>query len=229
MQFSLTNNFIGTYTTKSIKLITFGGEKMKNQSYYEKIFKSKFNPPPVLNPTTTLTLPTPGIVGSWLDAIGTVLAAIGSTPSKVLTKTILNDLIFIGNALQGLGSAFVVESPETLANDRVGSAIQSIGNLTVITGLLQEDKRTSILWNRKGNLLQALGGGVSFNYNGQLTSINNIGNGLQVIGNSLQAFSLKERLLDTEEGQLLETTGSWIQAIGTIISAVTYESAERGN
>lgn len=201
---------------------------MKNPNHFKNFYNSKFNIPTSKLENTSI-LPTPGMVGSWLDTIGTVLAAIGTTPSKVLTQSILDDLIFIGNALQGLGSAFVVESPETLANDRVGSAIQSIGNLTVITGLLQKDERTSILWNRKGNLLQALGGGVSFNYDGEITSINNIGNGLQVIGNSLQAFSLKESLLDTEEGQLLDVTGSWIQAIGTFISAITYEGAERGS
>ena len=192
---------------------------------YNKRFLNQYQIPKT---TSTPVVLSPGLIGSWLDALGTVVAAIGSTPSKVIPATILEDFVFIGNSLQGIGSALVVESPETLENDRVGSAIQSIGNLTVLIALLQDEGRPSRRLNKQGNLLQALGGGVSFNYDGEITSINNIGNGLQVLGNSLQALSLKESLFDTEEGELMDVAGSWIQAVGTIISALSYEGAERG-
>ena len=180
----------------------------------------------VPNKSETSVLATPGFIGSWVDTIGTVVAAIGSTPIKGLTESLQEDLIYIGNVLQGLGSALIVDSPETLPNNKVGSAIESIGNLTVITGLMQSNEKSVVRLTKQGSLLQALGGGVSFNYDGQANSINNIGNGLRVLGNSLQALSLKESLLDTEAGQILDTTGSWIQAIGSFINAVTYEGAE---
>ena len=171
-------------------------------------------------------LPTVGYIGSWIDAIGTVVAAIGSTPSKILSKKIMEDLVFIGNAFQGIGSSLVVDSPETLPNDRVGSAIQSIGNLTVMHGLLNTDVEAGRVTNKQGNLLQALGAGASINYDGEITSINNIGNGLQVVGNSLQALALRDDVIETEEGLILDMVGSWVQAVGTVISAITYEGAE---
>lgn len=198
---------------------------MKHRDY----FKSKYEQyPPNTNVTNPSVLATPGMIGSWVDTIGTVVAAIGSTPLKGLSESLQEDLVYIGNVLQGLGSALVVESPETLPNDRIGSALEAIGNLTVITGLMQSNEKSTVRLNKSGNLLQALGGGVSLNYDGQITSINNIGNGLRVVGNSLQALSLKDSLLNTEEGRLLDATGSWIQAIGSFIGAVTYEGAETG-
>lgn len=179
------------------------------------------------NAQSNKMVPSVGMIGSWMDAIGTVLAAIGSTPSKVLTEEMLEDLIFIGNSLQGVGSALVVDSPETLINDRVGSSIQSIGNLTVLVGLMSDNEKSLVRLSKQGNLIQALGAGVSTNYDGRMTTVNNLGNALQVIGNSLQALALKEILINTEEGTQLDMAGSWIQAIGTVISAVTYEGAEK--
>jgi len=190
-------------------------------SYYLDPYNSNITP-------FKQVLPTIGYIGSWLDAIGTVIAAIGSTPSKILSKKILEDLVFIGNAFQGIGSSLVADSPETLPNDRVGSALQSIGNLTVMQGLLNTDEETGRVTNKSGNLLQALGAGASINYDGEITSINNFGNGLQVLGNSLQAMALRDNVIETDEGLVLDMVGSWVQAVGTVISAITYEGAETG-
>ncbi|MER2170503.1 MAG: hypothetical protein ABS938_07680 [Psychrobacillus psychrodurans] len=195
---------------------------------YPDYFKSNHVRFPLPNKSDPNVLATPGMIGSWIDTLGTVVAAIGSTPLKGVSGPLQEDLIYIGNVLQGLGSALVVDSPETLPNDRVGSALESIGNLTVISGLLQNDENSTVRLTKQGNLLQALGGSFSLNYDGQITSINNIGNGLRVLGNSLQAISLKESLLETEEGQLLDVIGSWIQAVGSFIATVTYEGAETG-
>lgn len=161
------------------------------------------------------------VIGSWLDTIGTATAAVGSTPLPALTETFLEDLIFIGNALQGVGSALVVESSRTLPNDKVGSSVQSIGNLTVLVGLMIENEKFFRLLNQQGNLIQAVGSGVSINYDGKLTTINNIGNGLQVIGNSLQALAFKNHLIDTKKGKLMDVSGGWIQTVGTLMSTLT--------
>lgn len=178
------------------------------------------------NAQSNSMVPSVGNIGSWIAAIGTVLAAIGSTPSKVLSETILEDLNIIGNSLQGVGNALIVDSPETEVNDKIGSSIQSIGNSTVLVGLLSNDEKSSVRLNKQGNLLQALGSGVSINYDDNIASMSNLGNALQSIGNSLQALALKGTLIHTEEGGQLGTIGSWIQAVGAVISAVTYEGPE---
>ncbi|MFT8316998.1 MAG: hypothetical protein ABF651_01850 [Sporolactobacillus sp.] len=86
-------------------------------------------------------------------------------------------------------------------------------------------------WNQRtiitGNWLQALGGSLSLqstletkDYNlGQALAV--LGDLLQIIGNSLQALSgayqLRE-VMDSEETDTINFSGSWIQAVGAVLS-----------
>ncbi|WP_243292586.1 hypothetical protein [Bacillus sp. FJAT-47783] len=166
------------------------------------------------------------LLGSWIQASGTVLSAIGSTPTNVISDDLLDDLNLLGNVLQATGNALIADTEKGVTLDKIGNIVQSIGNSTVITGLLINfDEETKQILNIQGNWLQALGGGVSFaDAFGQEPSIdvlfNLYGNLLQTIGNSLQAISGVIDLKN-KNGQKLNVIGSWVQAIGSILSFIS--------
>ncbi|PFK30370.1 hypothetical protein COI93_22500 [Bacillus cereus] len=199
------------------------------------------------------------IFGAWLAAIGTVIAAVGSTPSSFIKKDLRNDLNVWGNVLQAVGNAVEADGEEEISLEKIGNEIQSVGNVTVITGLTidfeDEIQQRLII---AGNWIQALGGSTALG--GELEDISNrneiyniIGNILQVIGNSLQALSgvyeLKASQFkddtneknskneknnkdeENDEISLLDVTGSWTQAVGSVISLIgqIHEESEEEN
>lgn len=193
------------------------------------------------------------IFGAWLAAIGTVTAAIGSTPFRSLEESFRKDLNLIGNELQAVGNALEADGQGEENLEKIGNELQSIGNVTVISGLVIDFKDTT---QQKliisGNWIQALGGATALGDEFQDTSnineiYNIIGNLLQVIGNSLQALSganeLKASYIDNKEIPKkkednnnsiwsLDVVGSWIQAIGSVISLIGQiqeESEEQSN
>lgn len=187
-------------------------------------------------------------VGSWVQAIGTVLSAIANTPTLVPEEDSATNLDVVGNVLQGTGNALIADGEEGLTLNKIGSSVQAIGNSTVITGLIgdfpEETKEKLVI---DGNFLQALGGGVSaadITENSPAEGINIVGNLLQTIGNSLQAFA---GIIDLKSGdeelsagqgygnqgngnqgdgesqldsQTIQVLGSWIQAIGAILTLI---------
>lgn len=165
------------------------------------------------------------VFGAWVQAAGTTLSAIGSTPVKCLTKSQLEGLNLWGNELQALGNALIADSEHYFTMERIGNIIQSVGNLTVIAGiLLPVDNETEQELDIKGNLMQALGGSAALK--DTLTAKHSIeslyhlyGNLLQIIGNSMLAISGIIELRGGE-GENINTAGSWIQATGSIIEAV---------
>ncbi|MGB7999492.1 MAG: hypothetical protein WCF60_05255 [Anaerobacillus sp.] len=166
-----------------------------------------------------------GVFGSWIQAIGTILAAIGSTPIKEINSSILDSLNLIGNVMQGTGNALIADTIDPPSLDKLGNQIQAIGNSTVVTGILIDfDDKVKQLLDIDGNWLQALGGGVSLadalGGEPSASALYSIyGNFLQAVGNSLQAISgIKE--LNHEEATNINVLGSWIQAIGAVISAI---------
>jgi hypothetical protein len=191
------------------------------------------------------------IFGAWLAAIGTVTAAVGSTPFRSLGESFRNDLNLVGNELQAVGNALEADGQGEVNLEGIGNELQSVGNVTVISGLVIDFKdETQQKLIISGNWIQALGGatalGDEFEDTSNINEIYNIiGNLLQVIGNSLQALSgineLKaSRIKDTETSKReednniwsLNVVGSWIQAIGSVISLIGQiqeESEEQSN
>jgi hypothetical protein len=165
------------------------------------------------------------VFGAWIQAIGTVTAAVGSTPSKVLTDQQLENLNLWGNVLQGTGNAILADTEDTFTLNKIGNMIQAIGNSTVVTGIIIDfSERTQTLLEVQGNLLQATGGGTALaDAFGEERSIEQLysiyGNLLQVIGNSMQAIAGGMELRNEDPGNL-NVAGRWIQAIGSIISAI---------
>lgn len=174
------------------------------------------------------------LFGSWIQAIGTVISAIGSTPTNTLISDSQKNLDLWGNALQAAGNALIADAQETNSLAKLGNEVQAIGNSTVIAGMIiefNEDRKQKLIIN--GNWLQALGGGIALPEEleaeaSTIRTLNITGNVLQIIGNSLQAIAgIKE--LNNNKGnneddrleiQSLEVNGSWIQAVGSVISAI---------
>ena len=168
-------------------------------------------------------------VGTWIQAVGTVISAIGNTPSIKVDQEILEDLILWGEVLQATGNALIAEGQDDFSLDAVGNGIQSMGNVTEIAGIvIDSDEDTVLKLIISGNWLQALGSLVSFSYEyvmksnaHQVYSI--IGNLIQAIGNSMQALSGVYQLNTMDNPfsvQTLDVVGSWIQAMGSIISVI---------
>ena len=165
------------------------------------------------------------LFGSWVQATGTTVSAVGNTPSVSSDKELLSNLALWGNVLQATGNALIADSIEKPSLSKIGNQVQSIGNLTIIVKFLivvNEEIQNEL--NIKGNLLQAVGGGASLadalNEEITMESFYDIyGNLLQVIGNSMQAISGINKSKGADD-ELINTIGSWIQAIGANISAL---------
>lgn len=177
--------------------------------------------------------------GAWTVAIGTVMAAVGGTPSKKLSDELHNALNLWGNVLQASGNALLADAEKEISINKIGNEIQSVGNSIVVAGLVIDFKKeTKQKLDITGNWFQALGGAAAFGEglgecNNEAEILNLIGNLLQSIGNSLQAIGgtmkLKEKNEESKEknkgekkenenSPSLDVTGGWIQAIGSVLS-----------
>jgi cell division GTPase FtsZ len=173
------------------------------------------------------------IIGSWTSAIGTIIAAIGSTP-KMYKSLIRNedfqekfsdDLKFIGNSLQGVGNLIEANGEKKFNLEKVGNYVQTSGNVTVLFSLTSEGKEEDkIRLDITGNLQQAFGGLIAaleeFSSTEYADRVDALGNVLQAIGNSTQAVGGVYALNKfKEESEFLEFAGSWIQAAGSLLNA----------
>jgi hypothetical protein len=164
------------------------------------------------------------ISGSWIQAVGTILSAIGSSPSFNLPKEVNKQLRIVGNALQALGNAIQAAGSSTITLETTGNQIQAVGNLTVIYGIVADHPYVKKQeFQIAGNWLQALGALLAVFE--QLKDVRNewlniLGNILQTWGNSLQAIG---GIVGLDGDQHLSTdlgvNGSWIQALGSVFTA----------
>jgi len=171
------------------------------------------------------------ILGSFLSMIGTIQSALGSTPDFPLDEEQRYQFDIIGNTLQAVGSGLSADGQESDFMGAVGDQIQATGNSTVLVGLLIYKKDNPDLAERvviSGNWLQALGSFVGLDFNENISVLeSNIGGILQGIGNSLQAIGGIETLRpNVTSFKDVGTLGSWIQAIGSVISFLVEVSDE---
>jgi hypothetical protein len=173
------------------------------------------------------------ILGASAAAIGTISAAVGSTPSYFMKSDLQEHLVLWGNVLQATGNALEADGQENISLEGLGNQVQSAGNVTVISGLMshmeEETKQKLVI---SGNWMQALGALVSLadeleDDTGAGRAYAIIGNLLQATGNSLQAFAGIKELEDQlsyrnstahQSPAFLDATGSWIQALGSVLS-----------
>lgn len=188
------------------------------------------------------------VVGAWVAAVGTVIAALGVTPAITdgagfLNQGVFSDgegteeqierskirsenLSFIGNTFQGIGNALEAAGEPVFNLEKAGEELQTAGNTTILYSIdsnFSEEKKTKL--DITGNLLQAFGGVLAAieelqEFQDDLY-LDVIGNSLQAVGNSLQAVGGMFELEDKKEiGKAIIFSGSWIQSGGAIISAV---------
>lgn len=161
-----------------------------------------------------------------INALGTIVAAIGATPDLMIPENLKDGFGVTGNALQAAGSALDANISDGL--DAIGGGTQAFGNSLVIYGAIAQDPdkenlRTIII----GNSLQAIGGSLSLHSDlisterNRAIALSIIGNLLQIAGNSLQAvsniFQLNQTADETKSDQI-NFTGSWVQAVGASLS-----------
>ncbi|WP_404444861.1 hypothetical protein LG307_17995 [Sutcliffiella horikoshii] len=167
------------------------------------------------------------LIGVWTQAVGTVVAAIGSTPSVPIDNSGKTGLQLVGNILQAGGNGLEADAQEELTYGKLGNIIQATGNLTVSMGLtidFPEDTNEKLIIT--GDFTQALGALTALGSADRLYL--SVGNLLQAAGNSLQAVGGIRELQDESHYSAYEENnnediialGSWIQAIGTIIIAI---------
>ena len=161
------------------------------------------------------------LIGNWIVAIGTVVSAIGSTPSTIFTQQTRNDFRLIGPTLEAVGIALVAQTEDTLLYT-VGDQIQAIGNLNVIAGVLSRNEQIEVLLEKQGDLVQLVGLGLVIKTEGPLTlleTLYNTGNIIQLIGTAIEAIASAE----TKEGEDMMAIGAWIKAGGAILTALATE------
>lgn len=166
------------------------------------------------------------LIGAWIQAIGTIISAIANIPIRTNEQEQSTSLDLWGNVLQGTGNALLADSEVGFSLDKVGNKVQAIGNIVNVFGLLaniSEEMESKL--NIKGNLIQAAGGSLSFadGLNEEFTPASfyeNYGNLLQIIGNSMQSIA-ENKELKTGDGEILNTIGGWIQAIGSVLSLIS--------
>jgi hypothetical protein len=174
---------------------------------------------------------TKAIFGAWIATIGTIMSAVGSTPSNRLSEEIRSALNLWGNVLQGTGNGLMADAEEGVSINKIGNEIQAIGNSTVIAGMVIDFKeKTKQRLTITGNWMQALGGAAAFgegldgHSDNKAKVLGLLGNLLQTIGNSLQALGGISELNENSEksneqdSEALDFSGSWIQAVGSVLS-----------
>ncbi|MCA0970241.1 hypothetical protein LCM20_06550 [Halobacillus litoralis] len=153
---------------------------------------------------------------AWVQAVGTIVAAIGETPSFSWTPEQMENLLLWGNVLQATGNGLSADLNDPQSLDHLGNIIQASGNSTIIAGtILDVSPEQELAFTIKGNQLQALGSSLSL-VEGleRRDAIHFYSNALQVKGNILQAEGARRARKDWS------LAGSWIQATGATLSAI---------
>ncbi|TGB04439.1 DUF6944 family repetitive protein [Halobacillus salinus] len=153
---------------------------------------------------------------AWVEAIGTIIAAIAETPSFRWSLSQMENLMLWGNVLQATGNGLLADLNPPGSKNQIGNIIQSSGNSTIVASLLFDvTKSQEQLLTVQGNQLQALGASLSLVEGleqGDIISI--YSNALQAKGNILQAEGAKRNRKDWS------LAGSWIQATGATLAAI---------
>lgn len=161
------------------------------------------------------------LIGNWIVAIGTVVSAIGGTPSTIFTQQTRNDFRLIGPTLEAVGIALVAETEDTLLYT-VGDQIQAIGNLNVIAGVLSRNEQIETLLEKQGDSAQLVGLGLVIKTAGPLTllqTLYNTGLIIQLIGTAIEVYAIRGTVVAED----IKALGAWIKAGGAILTALATE------
>lgn len=166
---------------------------------------------------------------TWAEAIGSVIVAIGSF--SFLTSEQSNALNIVGNTIQAVANAIIVDTIEEFN-------LNKTGNILITAGLLEKEIALIFPFNDKsdllqqllllqGNVLRAIGSNllVVYSFTQQISeaSLYGIyGNIIEVIGIYVEIGSNVITIQGRSSAIVNELgfIGNWLQAIGAIIVAI---------
>ncbi|HDR7532880.1 hypothetical protein OCB06_24090 [Bacillus cereus] len=163
------------------------------------------------------------VYGNVLQAVGNALEADGQ--GEVSLEQIGNEIQSIGNVT--VISGLIIESKEEIQIKLViaGNWTQALGGLTALADEFgdtsDKDESFSIIGNLLqsiGNSLQAIGGIDELKsirnkeHSNKERSVNDVKKDTDTQG--------KNETNENEEGQLIDIIGSWVQAVGSVISLI---------
>ncbi|MDD0821036.1 MULTISPECIES: DUF6944 family repetitive protein [Bacillus] len=163
------------------------------------------------------------VYGNVLQAVGNALEADGQ--GEVSLEQIGNEIQSIGNVT--VISGLIIESKEETQIKLViaGNWTQALGGLTALADEFgdtsDKDESFSIIGNLLqsiGNSLQAIGGIDELKsirnkeHSNKERSVNDVKKDTDTQG--------KNETNENEEGQLIDIIGSWVQAVGSVISLI---------
>ncbi|KAB5626584.1 hypothetical protein E8M24_31575 [Bacillus thuringiensis] len=163
------------------------------------------------------------VYGNVLQAVGNALEADGQ--GEVSLEQIGNEIQSIGNVtvISGLIIEFKEETQIKLVI--AGNWTQALGGLTALADEFEDTSDKDEFLNIIGNLLQSIGnslqaiGGIE-----ELKSIRNE-NRSNIEGNVNDVekdidTQVNKKTNENEEGKLIDIIGSWVQAVGSVISLI---------
>ncbi|MGM9927844.1 MAG: DUF6944 family repetitive protein [Bacillus sp. (in: firmicutes)] len=165
-------------------------------------------------------------VAMWVEVVGTIISALGNTPSLTFISTELaNNLNLVGDTIQVSGTTIQIEDETNLTLNKIGNIIQDGGNIEEIAGYLIPMDLTKLrtLIQTQGNAIQLLGILLSFIFTKIHPTLSSVeeayGTMIQIIGLGMQTLS-GGFPSSSEFGQNLNTTGNWVQVVGAILQAL---------
>ncbi|MCP1164818.1 hypothetical protein NKS31_17775 [Bacillus sp. 1813sda1] len=163
------------------------------------------------------------VYGNVLQAVGNALEADGQ--GEVSLEQIGNEIQSIGNVtvISGLIIEFKEETQIKLVI--AGNWTQALGGLTALADEFEDTSDKDESLNIIGNLLQSIGN--------SLQAIGGIDE-LKIIRNKEQSnkersvndgekdtdTQVNKKINENEEGKLIDIIGSWVQAVGSVISLI---------
>ena len=198
------------------------------------------------------------VTGAWFQVGGNLTAAIGTTRGFIGEEKVESDLVIVGSSLQALGYILQIiasnydDGEEKRENqskllDQIGIELLALGNISNVIGIyfnINEQLKENDYLIITGNSLQSIG--AFLGVEAALVDINVLqkiiilGNSMQSLGAGLQAYQgvlnvlkdekeNKDSLFDKKDERIIALIGIWIQAIGTLISAIGITAIEEEN
>ncbi|HFU7083859.1 AraC family transcriptional regulator [Bacillus cereus] len=198
------------------------------------------------------------VTGAWFQVGGNLTAAIGTTRGFIGEEKVESELVIVGSSLQALGYILQIiasnydggeEKRENQSKllDQIGIELLALGNISNVIGIyfnINEQLKENDYLIITGNSLQSIG--AFLGVEAALVDINVLqkiiilGNSMQSLGAGLQAYQgvlnvlkdekeNKDSIFDKKDERIIALIGIWIQAIGTLISAIGITAIEEEN
>ncbi|WP_167553334.1 DUF6944 family repetitive protein [Evansella clarkii] len=164
------------------------------------------------------------ILGNWIEAIGANLAALG-VDIEIRDSDQGKRLRILGDAVQGAGNFLIAETTPSDGLAVLGNRLQAIastGNAILAHREMYVDELINDQLEIISDSLQAIGSYVTAIARLDDNPPKAAGNFIQAVGAIIEAAGVLNIILsDKEKGDLMRSSGKWVQGFGTIIQAIS--------